>query len=222
MVFPAISFINKEVLPTNMLSKSGLAILLSKLEVFDNPKVSLEQYATDSEVAAEILHFAYMNGDIKGKIIADLGCGTGLLGIGALVLGAKKVLFVDVDKEALRKTSENLEFAKENLSKKNAVLINKDVKDFNEKADVVLENPPFGVQKKHADKPFLEKAFRTANVIYSFHKAESKQFIEKLAKDNGFEVTNYFEYDFLIKLTQKFHTRKSYRFKVGCWRMEKL
>lgn len=204
-----------------MLSKSSLAIFLSKLEVFENPKVSFEQYATDSEVAAEILHFAYMNGDIKGKVIADLGCGTGLLGIGALALGAKKIFFVDVDKDALRKTSENLEFAKENLNKKNAVLANKDVKDFNEKADVVLENPPFGIQKKHADKPFLEKAFKTANVIYSFHKAESKKFIEKLAKEHGFEITNYFEYDFLIKMTQKFHTRKSYRFKVGCWRMEK-
>ena len=75
-------------------SKSSLAVLLSKLKGFETEKVSekLEQYQTDPEIAAEILWFAGFNNDISRKVIVDLGCGTGILGIGALVMGAKKVI----------------------------------------------------------------------------------------------------------------------------------
>src|SRR3989338_8397937 len=83
------------------MSKSSLAIELSKLKVFESPKVRQEQYPTDSEIAASVLWNAYILGDLEGKVIADLGCGTGILGIGALLLGAKKVFFIEVDKKAL-------------------------------------------------------------------------------------------------------------------------
>ena len=77
-----------------MVSKSALAIELSQLNVFPTPNIKLEQYPTDSEIAADILWTAFMRNDIKNKIIADFGCGTGLLGIGAILLGAKKVFFI--------------------------------------------------------------------------------------------------------------------------------
>ena len=67
---------------------------MSKLKAFIHPKVKQEQYTTDSEPAAEVLHSAYMNHDIKNKIIADLGCGTGILGIGCLLLEAGFVYFL--------------------------------------------------------------------------------------------------------------------------------
>ena len=85
-----------------MITKSKLAITLSKLKVFDSAKVKLEQYPTDSEVAADVLWNAFMQGDIGNKIIADLGAGTGVLGIGALILGAKKVYFVEKDKDVIK------------------------------------------------------------------------------------------------------------------------
>jgi len=72
-----------------MHTKSSLAIELSNLNVFSKAKVKLEQYPTDSEIAADVLWNAYMKDELKGKTIADLGCGTGILGIGALLLGAK-------------------------------------------------------------------------------------------------------------------------------------
>ena len=37
----------------------------------------------------------------KKSDILDLGCGTGVLGIGALILGARRVCFIDNDKEAI-------------------------------------------------------------------------------------------------------------------------
>ena len=89
------------------LSKSELAIVLSKLKGFKRPKVSVEQYSMDSEVGASVLWNAALLGDIKQKVSVDLGCGTGILGIGALLLGAKKVYFVDSDQEALEIAKEN-------------------------------------------------------------------------------------------------------------------
>ena len=85
-----------------MITKSKLAIQLSKLKVFETAKIKLEQYPTDSEIAADILWNAFMQHDIEGKVIADLGAGTGVLGIGALLLNAKKVCFVEKDKEAVK------------------------------------------------------------------------------------------------------------------------
>lgn len=199
------------------LTKSKLAIILSKLELFENPNAAIEQYPTDSEAAATALWFAYQKGDIEDKIITDLGCGTGLLGIGALLLGAKKCHFVDIDANAI-------EIAKRNAGKlelKNAFFAVEDITKFGEKTDTVIQNPPFGVQQKHADKIFLDKAFETATVVYSFHKIESREFIERTASNNGFGLTNVLEFDLPIKATQKFHKRRIYRFKVGCFRMEK-
>lgn len=40
-------------------------------------------------------------GDIEGKIIGDLGAGTGMLGLTALICGAKKVYFFEIDDDAI-------------------------------------------------------------------------------------------------------------------------
>jgi putative methylase len=198
-----------------MITKSGLAIELSKLKAFENPKAKAEQYITDPENAAEVLWFAYMKGDINGKTIADLGCGTGILGIGTILLGAKKVFFVDNDEKALEICREN---AKE---KGNAEFIVQDVSEFDKKADTVIQNPPFGTKIEHADRKFLEKAFETANVVYSFHKLSTREFVGQFARQKGFEVTGVFEFRMPLKATQKFHKKRIQRIDVGCWRFER-
>src|SRR3989338_6766677 len=91
------------------MDKKNLSILLSKLKTFNKPKYNLEQYQTDAEITADILWNAFMNNDIKGKVIADLGCGNGIFGIGALILNAKKVFFLDIDEN-------NISLAKDNLT----------------------------------------------------------------------------------------------------------
>src|SRR3989344_3795630 len=197
------------------MNKKNLAIMLSRLEKVNFRSASLEQYETDSEFAATLLWNAFLHGDIQDKVIADLGCGNGILGIGALLLGAKKVYFVDVC---------DLEIAKKNaykLNLKNAFFIQKDVREFKQRVDCVIENPPFGVKKKHADKVFLESAFSIAQCVYSIHKAESQAFLNELSKEHWFKVSAVFFSDFFIKKSMPFHKKKKYAVKVGCWLFEK-
>ena len=70
-----------------MIKKSKLAIVLSNLETFRDPSAELEQYSFDVQSASTVLWNAYQLGDIEGKSVGDFGCGTGILGIGALLLG---------------------------------------------------------------------------------------------------------------------------------------
>jgi len=204
-------------------SKSKLAIILSKLKTFSSPNLMAEQYATDSEIAAEVLWNAFYLYDIENKTIADLGSGTGILGLGALLLGAKKVFFIESDKNSTKTAKENLKFLEEKLGiklVKKAIFLNQDINNFNEKVDIVIQNPPFGTKQKHADKMFLEKAFSITKIIYSFHKLETERFVNKISEDYGFEITHLWKFDFPIKATYSFHRKKIQRIKVGCWRIK--
>jgi len=206
-------------------SKSSLAVLLSKLRVFEDPKLKSEQYTTDSEIAADVLWQAYYLGDIENKTIADLGSGTGILGLGALLLGAKKVFFIENDKNSIQTAKENLKFLEEETGiklDKKAIFLNQNINNFSDKVDTIIQNPPFGTKQKHADKIFLEKAFSLVKVIYSFHKLETECFVNKISQDYGFKITHLWKFDFPIKATYSFHRKKIQRIKVGCWRMEKI
>ena len=203
-------------------SKSGLAIALSRLEGFKEPKVRVEQYTVDSEIGAFVLWNGLLKGDIRQKVSVDLGCGTGLLGIGALLLGVEKVFFVDSESSALEIAKKNLEKVKsEFLIEGEAVFVCKDVSAFSEKCDTVIENPPFGVKVRHADRIFLQKAFEIGKVVYSLHKSESKKFLESFSFKNGFKITDVCDFRFPLKATYKFHSRRIKYIDVSCFRFEK-
>ncbi len=200
------------------MNKKELEIILSQLTRFKNPKVRLEQYPTSSDVAADLLWNVCSNKHVKGKVIADLGCGPGTFGLGALVLGAKKVYFVDVDKEAIDVAKKNKKLIEKVLGKKlNCDFLNIDVRDFDKKVNVVIQNPPFGVKQTHHDKLFLLKAMEVAPVVYSFHKISTKGFVEKFVKENEFKVKHLYRYDLPIKKRFWFHTSRVKYVEVGCW-----
>ena len=202
-------------------SKGALAVALSRLEGFIEPKVRVEQYTTDAEVAAEVLWNMKIMDDI-GKVSVDLGCGTGILGIGLVLLNKVRVYMVDSDKEALNVAKKNMEKVQSEYEVPGEmVFLHQDVADFNKKIELVIENPPFGVKNRHADRVFLKKAFEVGKVIYSFHKSSSKKFVESLSMENGFRVTNIFDFEFPLKATLSYHTRKIKRIKVSCFRLEK-
>lgn len=184
-----------------MLSKSSLAIKLSQLKGFNNPQMSLEQYTTPSELAATLLHHAAMQGDIQHKTVVDLGCGTGVLGIGAGLLQAASVTFLDIDEHALSTLQENLDTVDFSYQVIHAPL--KAVE-----ADVVVMNPPFGTKHRHADKQFLLAAMRSAPVIYSIHLKGSETFIDELCAEQGFVRTHSWEFSFPISKTMPAHTKR--------------
>ncbi len=209
------------------ITKSGLSIILSKLKGFEDPSVRAEQYTIEPEIAGSVLWQALYSGKVRVHSIADLGCGTGILGIGALILGAKRVYFVDNDENSLKTAKSNLKYVKsessyKGLIKGEAVFICQDIADFDKKVDTVLMNPPFGVKVRHADKAFLEKAMEIAGSIYSFHKSESKGFISAFSKDNGFAIIEIIGFSWPLKQTMKFHRRRIKRIDVSCFILEKV
>jgi len=168
-----------------LIRKLELELFLSKMESQPSPKASLEQYTISEAIAATMLYLAsYTNGDIIGKKVLDLGCGTGRLALAASYLGAQRVVGVDIDKTAIKTASKNSEKAE---FKTNVQWIIGDVSAITGSFDTVLQNPPFGVQKRTADRKFLEKALEVGNVVYSLHNHPQidKQLIQRLRAHPG-------------------------------------
>jgi len=153
-----------------------LELLLEKVPEFMNPSKELEQYTTPSRIAAHMLWTAYMKEKISGKIVIDLGCGTGKLAYGAMLLNASSVYCVDIDKDALN-------IAKEFISERINELGLRGVVDFlladirsgiplrpPENCTIVM-NPPFGIWSKGADMEFLKESLKMCRNIFSIHKA---------------------------------------------------
>ncbi|MBI2102951.1 methyltransferase [Candidatus Woesearchaeota archaeon] len=202
-------------------SKKDLEIVLSKLKNYENPSFQLEQYPTPSHIAAEWVWNMAMAGEVVNKTILDAACGPGIIGLGLLLLGAKHVIFVDKDPEAMQICQHNYAVLAEEYELGKAEFIISDIQLVDVQADSVVQNPPFGTKNEHIDKIFLEKAFTIGKIVYSMHKYSTKRFVEAVAKDHHFKITHLWQYEFPIKATFAFHEKPVKRIDVGLWRMEK-
>jgi putative methylase len=198
------------------MKKKALEIALSQIPPHISPSPELEQYKTPVNIASDVLFLAHSQGDIEDKIVIDLGCGTGIFAIGAKLLGAKKVIGIDIDDKAIqiaRETAKKLEMQVD--------FYVCEINDFNIECDCVLQNPPFGAQMRHADRPFIIKALDISNVVYSLHLAKTRRFIEKEAKRLKAVVTHTQNFKFEIKHTFDFHTNEKKVFDVMMFRIER-
>lgn len=75
--------------------------------------------------------------DLNNKIVIDYGCGSGILAIAALKLGAKRVIGVDIDPQAIQASRDNAE--RNNVGEKIELYLAKDLPN-NLQADVVVAN----------------------------------------------------------------------------------
>ncbi|OKY26952.1 50S ribosomal protein L11 methyltransferase [Thalassotalea sp. PP2-459] len=74
--------------------------------------------------------------DLTGKTVVDFGCGSGILSLAALKLGAKEVIGIDIDPQALQASKEN---AKRNgVEKRLSLYLPQDQPTL--KADIVVAN----------------------------------------------------------------------------------
>ena len=76
--------------------------------------------------------------DLQGKQVLDYGCGSGILAIAALKLGAKNALGVDIDEQALQASRENAE--RNNVSDKLELFMGTDQKLDLPKSPVTVAN----------------------------------------------------------------------------------
>ncbi|MDI9617090.1 MAG: METTL5 family protein [Methanothrix sp.] len=151
--------------------KRQLEILLQRVRGFPSPSAAMEQYMTPPSLASDLLHIAHMRDELSQ--VLDLGCGTGILAIGAALLGAR-AYGVDIDPQALRIARENAEMLGVHVD-----FILGDIERIAfRRVKTVIMNPPFGAQHaSRGDRAFLRRAVEIADVIYTIHNAGSLNFV---------------------------------------------
>ncbi|KAK9794599.1 hypothetical protein WJX73_004297 [Symbiochloris irregularis] len=203
-----------------------LESLLQTVDVFEEPKAELEQYPTGAHVAAVMLHMiegSYQ--DLEGHFVVDLGCGTGMLSIGAAALGSQQVLGIDVDADALELAATNIEEAECSCS---VDLLQASIADLEHccprlKAHTVIMNPPFGTRCKGADVAFLQAAFQIAtHAVYSLHKSSTRGHLQRLADrllgKGRAQVMCQINFD--LPSSYGFHRERSKDIQVDLWRFQ--
>ncbi|CAG8671962.1 1829_t:CDS:2 [Ambispora leptoticha] len=167
--------------------------LLQDVTVFDEPKIHLEQYATTPHLASRMLFTAHsVYDDIENKIVADFGCGCGILSIASNILGSSYNIAVDIDPDALQ-------IANDNCSK------------FELSVDFILTDltsNPLAVEVAN-------------NAVYSLHKTSTREHILKKAKEWGVDCEILAELKFDIPNMYKFHKKKSVDIQVDFLRIAK-
>ncbi len=227
------------------MKKKYLEMILDSIKPHPNPKSSLEQYTTEGKLASELLLYAQK--DILNNVVFDLGCGTGRLSIGTKLLGAKKVFGFDIDSESILCGIKNLKILYNNpildkldINKDDLVnnihFITKDIKDINfnyieslmkeynleNYKRVVIQNPPFGSQKRNADRIFLKKSLEIGDVIYTIHNSKTRDFVIKYIEDNGGQITHIFKGIFRIPMIYHFHKKKNKFIDIDIYRIVKV
>jgi len=186
----------------------------------------LEQYHTPSIIASDVLWNAFNLGDIENKNVVDLGCGTGIFAIGSAMLRAKYITGIDIDSDALNSGEMN----SQKLSLENKInFLKSDIKNISREIipdiDTCIQNPPFGSQlkvKKGSDRIFMEKSLELAPVVYSFHMAETENFVENYFVNLGGKITHKFYYLFQIPKTYSFHKKETKEIEVVVVRVERI
>lgn len=222
-----------------LVRKLDLEMALSTITPHPSPKAHWEQYTIPPQAAADLLYAAaYTHNDIVGKTIADLGCGTGSLAIGSVLLGALATVGVDIDRAAIKTATKNAEALN---VKEQTQWIAADVETVRGPFDTVLQNPPFGVQKRRADRTFLRKALEIGKRIYSIHKrvegdqrapkkprqraptmtpGSATAFLRNFIERRGGTIKAVYATSMVIPHMFNFHTKRKHRFPVDIYVIE--
>lgn len=175
------------------MKQRDLEIRLEQVPDPEAPDADREQVPTPAPIAAWLCFTAASLDDIPDRTVLDLGCGTGILAVGAAELGAARVVGLDADAGVLdqaRRTGADLGV--------DVDWVRMDAADWHADVDTVLMNPPFGARRRGADRPFLATAVACADVAYSFHLAETLGFVEAFVEDLGGEVDRTWPVDFPV------------------------
>ena len=209
---------------------SQLETMLQQLTMPCGLNVDFEQYHTPPHIAANVLwEISQHWGSIRDEIILDLGCGSGILGIGCVLLGAKFVVGVDVDSKMIEAATLNAQAL--SCTEENIAFIKQDVRDLDLQSclengtrfDTVVMNPPFGARDQNGiDTTFVLKALENAQTVYSMHKTSTRQFWIREGIKLGVHVKPLTELTFNIERSYKFHKSNSVNIKVDLWQFKRM
>ncbi|XP_065661245.1 rRNA N6-adenosine-methyltransferase METTL5 [Hydra vulgaris] len=189
---------------------------LQQCDGFLSPKINLEQYATSAHIASHMTYTMDQTfDDIRNKLVADFGCGCGMLSAGCGMLKASHLLGIDIDNDALDIAAKNMNEFELQTDFLNYDLVN-NIEMINYLAqrkiiDVVVMNPPFGTKNNQGiDLKFLRHAVKVSqSAVYSLHKTSTRDFIVKRAEEFGCEVEILAELKYDLPKTYKFHRKQS-------------
>lgn len=182
-----------------MIKLKELEQYLSSAKPFANPKLALEQYATDAHLAARMAYTgATTFDDFADKHVLDLGCGCGMLSLAACLVGAFRVTAVDMDEAALEQFRENaasvLDLDEEEEVQDHFELLRGDVLAMPQwyrgpHFDTVVLNPPFGTKANAGvDMAFLGVALSmlgpAGGAVYSMHKSSTRDYVLRRARES--------------------------------------
>jgi predicted RNA methylase len=205
---------------------------------FPSPDVSLEQYPTSAHLASRLLFAANASfEDIEARAVFDLGCGTGILSVGASYLDAHQVVGIDVDPAALLVAASNAQEADVEFVQADVLSVpwlfhslsslhtdasapanllspqdfKRQLRASRKVCDTVVMNPPFGTRAAGVDVQFLQAALLLCEAsVYSLHKTSTRDFlVNKCQKDWGVGCEVVAQLKFDVPNTYAFHKKKS-------------
>jgi len=204
-----------------LMRQRQLEMLLQSIPPHPSPSPGLEQYHTPAPIAAAVLYDALAAGFVRGRCVLDLGCGTGIFTLGAAILGAGCALGVDLDgasvKIAYHTFGDLYEKRPGALGSAPVEFIESTLEDFRpgdhiagfdrENATVIM-NPPFGAQRRHADRLFLDRGSEFASAVFSMHLAGTEGFVKRYMEEKGMDVFYRRRFDFEIPHMFDFHSKE--------------
>ena len=195
------------------MKSSELARRLDALSGFPTPEPREEQVRTPATAAVALLTEAERRDDLVDRSIVDLGSGTGILAIGAALLGASRVRGIERDPAAV-------EIARANASRAGVAceFVVGDVETATGECDTVVMNPPFGAQRRHADEPFWNAAFRLARrATYAFALSASRTFIARRSVGAKVRIEESRSVPWTLPATFPHHRKRSVALEVDLW-----
>jgi putative methylase len=200
-------------------SLRDLELLIQSIPGYKSPKLNLEQYITDANIVAVAIWDAYMRNYLTDARVLDLGCGTGRFAIAAALMGARQVICIDIDPEALDTAREST--GKYGLS--NLDFITSDVRSISitGRFNVAFQNPPFGIQSERGlDIKFLATAINHSNTVYTIHKLSTLDYVSTKVNSWGCAMNILDKVIITIPLMYRHHRRRIYKTEAFLARIE--
>ena len=141
-----------------------------------------------------------------------------------MFLGASKVTLIEADEQAVEVALKNIQRAEDKTggsARAIHAMVGKDTIELDEAIDVVVMNPPWGVQTTRADRRLLDFAFSLgAESVHILHSAKAKH-VQAIASDHGYQGEIMLETEFRLPPTYAHHSKGKASTAVRCWRFHR-